>query len=331
MSRIKGFALIELMIAMVLGLVILGGVGSVFVASRQAFRTNENLARVQENARTAFELMAREVRGAGGSPCGTPWVANVLSNPTATWWKDWAAGSLIGYDGALTPPAKAFGTGTAERVAGTDAILIKSGTLQSPFMIVSHDAAAARFTLNGTDNSIEPGDVVMGCDYRSAAIFQVTAWNQGAKTIDHAVGGTSLNCSIQLGVPGNDCGTRSSKTFLGGGFVAPYSALFWYVGNNDRGGRSLYRMDTASTTEIADGVTDMQIEYLTRTVASGSLASSYLAAGSIAGWTDGAANRVVAVRISIDLESGEIVGTDQAPLARQIIHVVSLRNRESVR
>lgn len=64
--RQGGFSLIELMVALVLGLVLIGGVINIFVTNQQAFRTNENLARLQENARISFELTAREIRQAGG-------------------------------------------------------------------------------------------------------------------------------------------------------------------------------------------------------------------------------------------------------------------------
>lgn len=66
----RGFSLVELMIAIVLGLVVMGGVISIFVANRQAFRVSENMAHVQENARVAFELLARDLREAGETHAG---------------------------------------------------------------------------------------------------------------------------------------------------------------------------------------------------------------------------------------------------------------------
>ena len=66
----RGLTLVELMIAMALGLFLLLGVVSVFLAQRQAYRTNENLAGLQNHARVAFELMAREIRESGLNLCG---------------------------------------------------------------------------------------------------------------------------------------------------------------------------------------------------------------------------------------------------------------------
>src|SRR5690554_4826207 len=72
MSRLhaqKGLTLVELMVAMVLGLVVIGGAISLTLANRQSYRTNEGLSQVQESARTAFELLARDLRQAGVSGC----------------------------------------------------------------------------------------------------------------------------------------------------------------------------------------------------------------------------------------------------------------------
>ena len=82
----KGFSLVELMIAMALGLFLTGVAVNIVITNRQAFRTTENLSRMQENARSAFELMARDIRSAGGNPCGTPMIVNVLNNPANLWW-----------------------------------------------------------------------------------------------------------------------------------------------------------------------------------------------------------------------------------------------------
>lgn len=61
--REGGFSLIELMIAIALGLLIMAAVIQLFIGSRQTYSTNEALARVQENGRFAMELIKPEIRG----------------------------------------------------------------------------------------------------------------------------------------------------------------------------------------------------------------------------------------------------------------------------
>lgn len=66
-----GVSLIELMIAMVLGLLIMAGMIQLFSASKLTYNMTEGLARVQENARFSFEILTRDLRMAGAQPlCG---------------------------------------------------------------------------------------------------------------------------------------------------------------------------------------------------------------------------------------------------------------------
>src|SRR3546814_11566616 len=65
-----GFSLVELMISLVLGLIVIGGVTTVFLSNQQSYRSNEGLSQLQENSRIAFELMARDIRQTGLTGCG---------------------------------------------------------------------------------------------------------------------------------------------------------------------------------------------------------------------------------------------------------------------
>src|SRR5690606_25475066 len=58
-------SLIELMVAMLISLILLGGVLQVFLSSKDIYRTNTAVARVQEAGRFATEFMAFDVRQAG--------------------------------------------------------------------------------------------------------------------------------------------------------------------------------------------------------------------------------------------------------------------------
>lgn len=60
-----GFTLVELMIAITLGLLILLAIGSIYIGSRQTFRMQEENARLQETGRYALEVMGRSIRQAG--------------------------------------------------------------------------------------------------------------------------------------------------------------------------------------------------------------------------------------------------------------------------
>lgn len=335
-----GFSVIELMVALLLGLVLISGIVNVVLSNQQASRVNEDLGRLQENARVSFELMAREVRQAGGNACGAQVTANVLNGAAALWWANWDGGVLRGFDGDQDATGiVAKGAAVGERVDDnvTDAITVLSGGMFNGVPIQSHDPATAVVTLSTTNHGFAAGHYVVVCDPNSAAIAQVTAAaTAGTGTITHAVGGAAAatptsparpgNCSIGLNFP-TDCATPNARAFAAGGYVTRYSANTWFIGNNARGGRSLYRFgpEDPSPVEVAEGVTDMQIDYLTTNGVT--LATDWVEADAIADWTPAATDQVIAVRIRLTLESMGNTGTDQGPLRRQLIHVVNLRNR----
>lgn len=61
----SGFSLIELMVSMGIGLVLIAGALFVFDEARATLRVNETLARMQENARWAMEVLEPDIRMAG--------------------------------------------------------------------------------------------------------------------------------------------------------------------------------------------------------------------------------------------------------------------------
>lgn len=325
-----GFSLVELMIALVLGMLLVIGVVSVYVTNQQAARTNEGLSRLQESGRIAFELMSREMRQAGGNACGAKLVANVLNNPSNNWYTDFDAGPVIGFEGNV-PATGIVATGTAvgQRVNGTDAILIMGPSPNDNATIVTHNPTAAEFSLSTVNHGIAVDDVVLVCDQQSAAITQITNASPGTNnTIVHNTGTAAPgNCTKGLGYPVLCTTNGTPKTFTGGGIVSKLNPGFWYIGNNPRGGRSLYRASSTAQVEITDGVADMQLQYLTRNGVSGNLAVDWVDASTIADWTNAGPELPVAVRVQLSLQSLQNVGTDQQTLNRVQVYSVTLRNR----
>jgi len=81
-SASSGFSLIELMVAITLGLLLTGGLIQLFNSTKVTFNASEALARVQENGRFAMELLKRELRpvGARGFCAGRLTVENHLND-----------------------------------------------------------------------------------------------------------------------------------------------------------------------------------------------------------------------------------------------------------
>lgn len=318
--------LIELLIGMVLGLMVIAAAGTIFFSNKRTYQATQNLGVVQENARTAFEMMARDVREAAGNPCvnNAP-LANVINAPTSRWWTNvntWGE-ALRGYGSAEAFPDAGFGTGAAQRLNGTDAIQLFSGD-DTVATISAHSTSAATFTLNTSGHGYASGDLLMACNSRQAAIFQATSVS-GA-TIGHAQSGSPGNCSINLGLVavGDACNTRAPFQYAAPNSVmVKLHATRWFIANNGAGNPSLYQSRLTATGpqtyEIATGVTDMAITYLLNGTA------TYVDAAGVGGaWAN-----VRSVRIVLSLEGPDNVGTNNQPLSRELIQVASLRNRNS--
>jgi type IV pilus assembly protein PilW len=333
-----GFTIVELLVAMTLGLFLLGGVIGIFVNSRQSFRVNENIARVQENARFSFELLMREIREAGVVPCGTRQVSNVVAAAGALpWWANWDNGTLVGYDGGQAAAFKATGTGVGDRVDGTDAVVVLRPVSDETGIqpISNHNPASKKFTVP-TPGAYKAGDLLSVCDATSAVILKMNSVTGG-----DLVYNATDNCTTNLGYPTECGGTTPAKTFDPGSIVTKLDPVFWYVGNNAAGGKSLYRMrltnaltPTTETQEMVPNVPDLQIDYLMRDTATLSLSNAWITASDSAldtpakGWTSDNLKQVVAVRLTLTLQSDEKVGTDGNALQRKYVAVGSLRARD---
>lgn len=61
----QGLSLVELMVALVLGMLLMTGVIQVFLSSKQTYAANEANARIQENGRFALDFISRSARLGG--------------------------------------------------------------------------------------------------------------------------------------------------------------------------------------------------------------------------------------------------------------------------
>lgn len=330
-SGARGFTLVELMVAMVLGLMFIGAAVSLMIANRRSYSTNEGLSQVQESARSAFELLARDLRQAGISGCdNTGRIANVLDPGAGTeWWQEWFG--LRGYDQTQTSTGVAVGTARGQRVAGTDTVQTQ-GIQGLGLTVDTHVPAVAMMGINAAATDITAGDVMMVCDFDHATIFQVTAYNPGTTTLTHAEGGGPPgNCSTGLGFPTVCTTVGSAYQFPRNALLARLAATEWYIGNSGRtadSGRSLFRrrlgIGAAEVTEevVAD-VTDMQISYRAGD------ADTFVDASSLgtADWAEVNAVRIVLNLASADAQVSTDPGANDGRITREFTQIIALRNR----
>jgi type IV pilus assembly protein PilW len=332
---VRGVTLVELMVALVVGLIVSAAAIALFVTHRMTYTASENLGRIQEAVRTGFELMSKDVREAGAVPCDASLSNTAMTNGlnAGAWYRDWNNG-IAGYTGSTAfPGGPAFGTAAGNRVAGTEAIEIRSVEATNSVVTANlTDAQLANAITVNTTAGLNVGDMLVVCDYRDATIFQVTGLT--STTIAHAASGTPGNASssLTLGPNGNDRLGNPVPALSVNGMIGRIVATRWYIGCNGRiacgnpGGRSLFRTvmwnngGTLTTTndEIAAGASNMTFMYLP------SGANAYVAAGAVTNWP-----ALAAVRPTITFSGIERVGVDNTgstTITRTVQTVMTVRN-----
>lgn len=324
----RGFNLIELMIALALGLLVILGASNVFLSNKQSYRTNNALSRIQENSRIAFELLSRDLRQARLTGCGNQGTVNNLVNDntdTGNWFADFANRGLIAYGGgtADSNPALTTGTAAGNHLTATDNItMIGAGDVG--YSLAVDYVASDGLTLTESSPELAPGDLVIVCDPSQADIVQITSLN-----------GDNFRLQTGVGTPGNSAGL--SYIYHGSNtLVSPLKSVTWYIGCNPvtalacdpaRGGTSLYRLIAVGVSGSVD--VDTQAQEMVRGVASLGLtfhqsgADDFKDIDDIASWDP---NVIDAVRASLQFVGFDTANTSGTPITRNLTATVTLRN-----
>jgi len=241
----SGFGLVELMIAMTLGLVLLGGIGYMYIGSRGAFRTTDNLSRMQENARYALDTMSRDIRMAGYVGCGNMASVrvNTIANPPVP--SMTIGNALIGYDGGVgwVNPT------TITRVANTDVLSVMGAFSNGVNLTGNLAPQNANVQINGNPDGFQAGDVLVITNCVNADVVKATNVANAGTTVTFAHSNAS-NTGNRIGVYGPDA------------FVMRINQYSYFIGTNPAGNPALYRVGLdGNAEELVENVQDMQFSY----------------------------------------------------------------------
>ena len=294
-----GLTLIEVMISITISLILLAGVMQIFTGSRQTYRVQDNVARLQENGRFAISFLSKDLRMAGYTGCTSKsTTVTVIATNTAA---SFPNGGLTGYEYAALPiTLTATDTLTAAMVLpGTDIVQIKGASSTGVNMTGNLATVNANIQLltATADGLFTAGDILFISDCTNADIFAATNVSNGAgtTTIAHAAGNTTNNLSKTYGTDADVMKMESSVYYIAADAT-----------NNNI--PTLYRkrmVGVAMVTEpLVEGVEDMEILYGEDTDAPATpdgSANRYVAAD-----TPGLnMTNVVSVRLNLLLRSSE--------------------------
>lgn len=307
----RGVTLVELMIALTLGTILLIGVVQVFTSNQHTFRINDNVGRLQENARTALDYIARDVRAAGGTSClripeneladlasGASRTAsvNVIANPPLI--GGLSLGQEIrGFDGGAYPVMGAIGDAV---VAGTDGLRI--GRLDDCGSVLDESMGAANANIKlpvatAAACGFAAGQILVVSDCTSADIFRATnVSNLNANQI------TIAHSSAQ------NTGNFLSKGYDDTASVSAHVARGYYISiRNGRRALMIDMGDGPNNPVLAENVENMQILYGVDQTGDLS-ADAFVNAGAVANWS-----RVVAAQINLLMASDPASNLIPAP------------------
>lgn len=326
--RQSGLTMVEILVALALGLFLMTGILSVYLGSKQTYRVVEALARSQENGRYAVELLGRTVRMAGYVGCARldgSLPVNIIVDPP----EDVELGAATYIEGRDVDSEMEIGDVAV--ALDTDMVVVRGGG--GPMARLDAEKALnanAKIDRNADDWSA--GDILMISDCSNVDIFRATNVSKDPNgkgiTIAHAKNGNTENKLSKPYTKGADVMSYRETTFFVAASQAeecaePCRGLWRHLGDGD-------------PQEILQGVENMQILYAIGTRA----LDSYMTAEEV---DDADAwGRVVAVRIDLLLVSpednlvdsprsivfnGEELNPDDRRMRRVLTTTVAIRNR----
>lgn len=256
MNKQRGFNLVELMIALVLGLIVSAAVFSIFVSSLKTNKSQDNLARLQENVRYVLNRMQSDIRMTGYRGClgrkgttadtETTLVNNIINT--------------IDYANNFDLPLQGFHSTTTSWLPSLDASISSQSPSADSDIITIRFAAGTGTPLNatmtngsadipiaGNPDNLVAGDNVLIADCVQSTIFKLSSISTSA--ISHATGNTT---------------TELGRAFSSDAVVMPISTITYYVAPSAEitNGLSLWRKNNLlASEEMANNIEKLKILY----------------------------------------------------------------------
>ncbi len=328
-----GFSLVELMVALTLGLLIMAAVVGVFQSTRMTYQTDEALMRLQENARFAMETITRETRQAGALGCSR-WVTNAAGGGgdvkphnnvnvgSAGDPYDFDLSQVFfGFEANNTGPGQTRSYGgsypanvtndwnpalntalVANALPGSD-ILVVRRMASTPAKLGGPTTGTLVPVTAGAVASFTPGEVAMVYDCARASIFQITGIN--GNNLEHIAAGTPGNACPDWTQPTAACRWGDQSFSDEDAEIVKVQTTAFYVAQTARGVPALFQASfPGGTEELVEGVENMQMLYGIDDDADAKV-DRYVTADAVgASW-----GNVVAVRLALLVSSVNTTGT----------------------
>jgi type IV pilus assembly protein PilW len=353
-SSSRGFSLVELMVAMAIGLVLTAIMTSVFLSSRGATRRQGQLTEIQQSVRVAFEYLTFDARAAGHRGCQTGRTSGFVNTLNANALATSYGQGVEGYEYPLTGDAFTMSSNYPTNAAATEwavNMANPAGINTIPYADIVGSASGAGLT-PGSDvlviRTAVGAPIRLAANTGSPVVSSLTIENNGAGGTcpdgvakvsglcanSHAlvasctesrvfsvasIAGTVLTPSTNLSVPPTGPFTAATAE------VFPMHTIVYYVARSSTGTTtSLYRRVFDGTVaggqadELIEGVENLQVRYGvdTTTPTADGIVDAYQPANAVGDWS-----RVVAVRMGLLVRSTQRADT-AVPASGRVDNVV---------
>ena len=300
-----GFSLIELMVAMTIGLILLASVSTIFVTSRSVYTMEEGMGRVQEAGRFAMEFLAQDIRMAGYAGC-TNNVKNIAKPATDAY--QILAGGVRGYTYSGTPPANTLADWSpalpAEFFSDGDVLPETDVILVTRAMDLETNLTGNMDSDNGNvkvaeswaiAQQVSANDTLIISDCSNADVFRATAVSNGEDPINitHA---SNVNTDNKL-----------SKAYQTNAQLSKLISRVYYIrpGASATDEPSLMREDLGeSAQELVQGIEQLRMVFGEDTDADG-ISNIYRVASDVTNWSN-----IKSVRIGMLVRTPANVAAD---------------------
>ena len=183
----QGFGLVEVMLALVLGLVVIAALGQLYAGSKKSYVLSDAMTRLSENGRFAVDFLANDLRMAGYLSCAgsaTSIARNALISSLGNSinapgdWRYQTAG-IEGFEGGVdTPPSQFTDQGrplTEQSKPGTDILVIRRTAMDLEYDVTGNNSGNHVVKLD-LGHQFQAGEILVISDpsCTQTSIFQVT-------------------------------------------------------------------------------------------------------------------------------------------------------------
>lgn len=273
-----GLSLVEVMIAMVIGLLLLAGIYRVYLTTARTSVTTESLAARQETIRYISERIAQDVRMAGYRGClsDSGEIRNTLNpNPAVagSGRTEFTHGDFRyrydryaeGFEALASGWSPALPASLGSVVPGTDVLTVRASLDADVFVIRDMATTSADLKINPRSPApLAAGNIVIVSDCSGAAIFQLSSYT--VSNSNNSLGvpasyGNVIHNAVSSPAPGNWSQDLGRK-FTAGALLIRLGTVSYLIRNSARGsGPALWRVVDDDAREIAEGVENLQVLY----------------------------------------------------------------------